>query len=245
MFERYIDEMRTHFDYLPVWLPNTHLELGDVGTLHRDRFERETSLAELGIQFRPRERDHDIDFEYASAGNASIDVTGDAEPTRVAVSFRREHGVVFQATACRSTEIADRHTLGRTVLALAETGQWQRNWVVVTEVVTTGPTVVLISSENDARIDLTASLPVQLALAVPLASASAALEVVSSRGIGVKFIAHEGLTPLFRASGVRRRLFGDDRFGHRGEHPNPSSDVHGPGVAEFTEILHGDELPER
>lgn len=173
------------------------LELGDVGTLHRDRFERATSLAELGIQFRTRERDHDIDFEYASAGNASIDVTGDAEPARVAVSFRREYGVVFQATACRSTEIADRHTLGRTVLALAETGQWQRNWVVVTEVVTTGPTVV------------------------------------------------HGLPPLFRASGVRRRLFGDDRFGHRGEHPNPSPDVHEAGVAEFTEILHGDELHER
>ncbi|SFW85757.1 hypothetical protein SAMN04489730_6212 [Amycolatopsis australiensis] len=247
MFERYTDELRAQFDYLPAWLPNTHLELGDVGILRRDRFERQTSLTELGIPYRTRNSGHGIDLDYSSSGNVSITVSGAAEspvagPLRIAVSFAREHGVVFQAKSCHTKEIADRHTLGRAVLALSEAGRWPRNHVVITELVTTGPAVVLVAGHHDARMELAATVPAPLD-ALPLASASAALDVVSSRGIGVKIIAPTGLTPLFRASGVRRRLFGEDRFEHRGVENDwgepPAVDL--PDMpAEFIEVTYED-----
>jgi hypothetical protein len=246
MFERYTDEMRAQFDYLSAWPPNTHFELGDVGILRRDRFERQTTLTDLGIPYKTRGRSHGVDLDYCSAGNVSITVTGAATspagPLRIAVSFAREHGVVFQAKACHTTEIADRHTLGRTVLALAESGRWPRDHVVITELLSTGPAVVLVSSNHDARIELAATVPAPLD-ALPLASASAALDVVSSRGIGVKFIAPTGLTPLFRASGIRRRLLGEDSFEHRGEN-NGSRELHSTDLlytpAEFTELTYED-----
>lgn len=248
MFERYIKEMRAQFDYLSAWLPNAHLELGDVGILRRDRFERQTSLTELDIPFTTRERNHSVDLDYCSAGDVSINVTGAAGspqvgPLRIAVSFTGEHSVVFQAKACHVTEIANRHTLGRTVLALAESGQWQRDHVVITELLSTGPAVVLVSNNRDARIEMASSIPAVAADPLPLASASAALDIISSRGIGVKIIAPDGLTPLFRAAGVQRRFLGDARFKRRGEDNSDgdfASTVRPDGPAEFIELTYED-----
>lgn len=248
IYERYTKEMLAQFDYRAAWLPNTHLELGDVGILRRDGFERRTSLAELDIPFTTRECDHSIDLDYCSADNVSISVNGAAgspvAPLRITVSFTHEHSVVFQAKACRATEIANRHTLGRSVLALAESGRWPQGHVVITELLSTGPAVVLISNNRDARIELAAPVPTPVVDALPLASAaSASLEIVSLRGIGVKIVAPDGLTPLFRASGVQRRLFGEDRFGHRGK-DNSNGDLPSTARAdapiEFIELTYQD-----
>lgn len=245
MCERYTEEMRSQFDYLSTWLPNAHLELGDVGVLHRDRFERLTSLSDIGIPFTIRERHHAVDLDYCSASNVSIRVTGAADglspaPLRMSVSFTREHGVVFQAKECHVTEIANRYTLGRNILALAESGLWPRDHVVITELVSTGPAVVLISNQRDARIELVTHAPVPAANVLPLASASATLDVVSARGIGVKIIASRGLTPLFRASGLRRRLLGQDQFGHRGGNADITLTAKSDGPAEFAELTYED-----
>jgi hypothetical protein len=131
IYEQYSEELRSEFDYLSAWLPNAHIELGDVGNLHRDRFERLCSLADLGLRFGVRDRQRDVDLQ------------------------------------------------------------------------------------RDARIDLATDV-IGLASPLPLASASAGLRVVSAKGIGVKVIAPDGLTPLFRASGVRRRLLGGPTFRSRG-----------------------------
>ncbi|MFD9687233.1 hypothetical protein ACFY2K_16755 [Kitasatospora sp. NPDC001309] len=214
--EQYSEELRAEFDYLSSWLPNTHLELGDVGRLHRDRFERLTSLADLGIGFAVRERERGVDLDYSSAAEVAVSTDVDGGPlARVAVSFSRRHGIVFQARSCRISEIADREALGRRVLDLAAAGRWPAAQVVVTEVVATGPAVILVSQQQGASVDLAASAEA-LSGTIPLASASAGLSIVGSKGVGVKVIAPDGLTPLFRVSGVRPRLFGRKEFGGRG-----------------------------
>lgn len=220
IYEQYSEELRSEFDYLSAWLPNAHIELGDVGNLHRDRFERLSSLANLGLRFEVRDRERGIDLDYSSADSVGVSVQAGSDAmlqasAHITVSFGRQHGMVFQAKSCRVTEIADRQELGRQVLELVRAGQWPTNQVVVTEVISTGPAVVIISQQRDARIDLATDV-VGLASPLPLASASAALNVVSAKGIGVKVIAPDGLTPLFRASGVRRRLLGGGIFKSRG-----------------------------
>jgi hypothetical protein len=157
-----------------------------------------------------------VDLDYSSADSVGISVQagGDAvmqASARITVSFDREHGMVFQAKSCRITEIADRQGLGRQVLGLARAGRWPASQVVVTEVISTGPAVVIIAQQRGARIDLATDVT-GLATPLPLASASAALSIVSAKGIGVKLIAPDGLTPLFRASGVRRRFLGGETF---------------------------------
>ncbi|MBT2452773.1 hypothetical protein J7F03_38230 [Streptomyces sp. ISL-43] len=238
--ERYSEELRSEFDYLSTWLPNSPIELGDVGRLHRDRFERVTSLTELGIPYGTRERERGVDLEYSSAASIDIAEAGAAAPAmaRISVTFTRRHGIVFQARACHVSEIADRAELGRRVLELSRTAEWPAGQVVVTEVVTTGPAVVLISQQQDARVDLEADLT-GMAGVLPLASLSVGLNVIRSKGIGVKVIAPDGLTPLFRASGVRRRLLSGEAFGNRGTAVPPQV---GGGVADsvFAELTYED-----
>lgn len=219
--ERYAANLRDEFDYLTTWLPNSHLDLGDVGRLHRDRFERLTSLSALDISFDVRDRERSVDLEYSSAATVGVSTAAEASAVaatvRISVSFSREHGIVFQAKSCAVTEIADRAALGDRVLELARLHRWPTGQVVVTEVVRTGPAVVLVAQGQGAHLELVAKGPVFDQL--PLASMSAALEVVSAQDVGVKVIAPEGLTPLFRASGVRRKLLGGGRFGNRGQAP--------------------------
>jgi len=135
------------------------------------------------------------------------------------------------------TEIADRPVLGRQVLELVRAGHWPTNQVVVTEVISTGSAVVIISQQEDARIDLATNM-IGLATPLPLASASAALNVVSAKGIGVRVIAPDGLTPLFRASGVRQRLLGGAAFGSRGG--SPAADAAAPDALVFAELTYED-----
>ena len=227
IYEQYSEELRSEFDYLSTWLPNAHIEIGDVGNLHRDRFERLTSAAELGLRFEVRDRERGIDLDYSSADSVGVRVQAGSDAmiqasAHITVSFGRQHGMVFQAKSCRVTEIADRRELGSQVLELAKAGHWPAKQVVVSEVITTGPAVVIISQQRDAHIDLAADV-IGLTSPLPLASASAALNVVSAKGIGVKVIAPDGLTPLFRASGVRRRLLGGETFGTRGGSSAPGA----------------------
>ncbi|MFE2964365.1 hypothetical protein ACFXKC_11960 [Streptomyces sp. NPDC059340] len=238
IYQQYSEELRSEFDYLSSWLPNAHVELGDVGRLHRDRFERLTSLAELGIGFEVRERERGVDLDYSSAANVAVSTDTEARPlARITVSFSRQHGIVFQARSCQISEIAGREALGRRVLELAAAARWPNAQVVVTEVVATGPAVVLVSQQQDAHIDLSVASEV-LSGAIPLASASAGLNIVGSKGIGVKVIAPDGLTPLFRASGVRPRLFGGKVFGGRGL-PHSTSGEAADGYV-FAELTYED-----
>jgi hypothetical protein len=241
--EQYSEELRSEFDYLSTWLPNAHIELGDIGNLHRDRFDRLTSAAELGLQFAIRDRERDIDLDYSSANGVGVEVHAGADAiaqasVQISVSFSRQHGMIFQAKSCRITEIADRQGLGRQIIELAKAGQWPAKQVVVSEVISTGPAVVIISQQRDAHIDLATDL-IGLVNPLPLASASAALNVISAKGIGVKVIAPHGLTPLFRVSGVRRRLLSGETFGSRGGLATPGA-VAASEALVFAELTYED-----
>ncbi len=78
IYEQYSEELRSEFDYLSTWLPNAHIELGDVGNLHRDRFERLSSVADLGLRFEVRDRERGIDLDYSSADSVGVSVQAGA-----------------------------------------------------------------------------------------------------------------------------------------------------------------------
>ncbi|WP_188309863.1 hypothetical protein [Streptomyces sp. CBMA123] len=221
IFERYTQEMRKEFGYLSAWLPTTRIDVGDVGYLDRARFDRHTSLPELGIDAATQPGRTLADLDYASRGSVAVTLEESARGLPggqdAEVTFSREHGVLFQARKCRTTRIADLQALGRAVLALHREGKWDAAAVVVTEVVHSGPTVILVSNQRGARIGLRAHAAAPLAGALALADAATGLRVVSTQGIGVKIIEPRGLTPLFRVCGIRRRLLGDPDFEHRGE----------------------------
>lgn len=233
IYEQYTEEIHREFGYSATWLPNTQVRLGDVGFFRRDRFDRVTSLSEMGVVAAIGQPGAPSDLEYLSAGHIKFSSRTDADAnptpvtdasTTVSVLFGRAHSVVFQALASRVTAIHDLAALTAALLPLVQSGKWQRDYAVITEVVQTGPCAVLVSSQANARADFRVRVS---ALAGPctLAQAATNLGMLSTSGVAVKVLAPDGLTPMFRACALRSRLRRAPRLTYRGGDDSPGSAV--------------------
>ena len=258
-YEQYTEEMRREFGYSATWLPNAPLRIGDVGFFRRDRFERVTSLRAMGVAVPLSPPGESSDLEYLSAGHVELSWRTDAgvgsldqiigtaptadASTTVSVLFGRAHAVVFQALASRVQAVRDLTELASQLRPLVESGKWQRDFAVITEVIQTGPSAVLVSSQANARADFRVKTS---ALAGPcvLARASANLGIVSASGVSVKIAAPNGLTPLFRACAFRSRLRRPPKLTYRGDSEAGSGDD-SPRAAEldFGPLDYADALP--
>jgi hypothetical protein len=79
------------------------------------------------------------------------------------------------------------------VLKLLERGIWEKDYVVVTEVIWVATLGVFISNSENAKIELSLG--------------GLSMGVRHEQGIGLRLIASER-TPLYRVLGVRRRAWG-------------------------------------
>jgi hypothetical protein len=214
----YAREMNERFGYLAAWLPNTQFRLGDVGALRGHIFEPSATLSELGVAVEVRDDPNAIDLDYTSSDSVAIELKASGEAAgeakaapalsgKISVAFKAADAVVFQASSCRVSRIANLSAVAEAVIALFEKGQWAADRVIVTEVVKARAATILISNSRDAHIDL--SVQGGAAAGIPvLADANAGLAVTRAVGIGTRIIASQGLTPLFKARGVKQTWFG-------------------------------------
>lgn len=227
IYEQYTEEMHREFGYSATWLPNVQLRLGDVGLFRRDRFERVTSLPELGVAFDISEIGDPSDLEYSSAGQVEISyrgglgvatpAIGDGHGT-ISVRFLRAHAILFQALGCRVRAVSDLAKLGSILATLMDNGTWRPEHAVITEIVETKSAAVLVSNQANARVDFRVDA---VGPAGPLALAYAAghPKIAAASGIAVRVIAPDGLTPLFRAAAFKSRIRRSKGLTYRGGSP--------------------------
>jgi hypothetical protein len=239
---QYTDEIQRHLGFLATWPPNDSVRLGDVGRLNARVFERTSTLDAERIRFAVRVANNESSYEYVSENAVTLQAkaAGDA-PTPgsflslaeagVSIRFNRDNAIVFQAAKCVVRSIENESDVGMEILARYDRGDWERDWVVVTGLVRSDAASVLISSGGTAQLDLATSADLAAAGVVNLASLTADVRVVHSSNVGTRFIAAEGLTPLFRASGIRRTLFGSPSFTRRGEQPSAGRVLAGASVS--------------
>jgi hypothetical protein len=252
IYEQYTEEIHREFGYSATWLPNTPVSVGDVGYFHRDRFQRATSLREMGVNIEVSPLGEPGDLEYLSANQVQVSwrtdaAGGPAAPVAeasavISVVFRRAHAVVFQALGSRVRTIRDQPALAAKLLPLVDSGRWQPDYAVITEVVQTGPSAVLVSSQANARADFRVRAGT-LTGPCALAQAGANLGVMSTSGLSVKILAPKGLTPLFRACAFRSRFRKPPRLTYRGgieELPEGASVARG---LDFGPLGYEDALP--
>jgi hypothetical protein len=225
--QQYTNEMYQKFGYLATWAPNVILKLGDVGVLRDRIFERETTLAELGIPFTTRSDSSPADYEYVSSNTASIKLKAAGEipsigsllsqaDAGISISFEEADAIVFQALHCEITSVLGQDKLGKEILSRYEKEDWPKDYVVVTDLVTCKSATILISSGHGGQIEFATKSAVGFS-ELKIADATLGLHVVSSSKIGTKILAAEGLTPLFKASGIKRRLLRKPKFTRRDE----------------------------
>jgi hypothetical protein len=245
---QYTREVRNRFGYSATWAPTLEIRLGDVGRLQDYEFEPVTSLADLGLPFGERAGSATASLDYTSAQGVSfaIKAAGELPPlgsglaaadVRIVISFNAEHAIVLQAAGCVTASIDDQRDVGERILARYESGEWDEDYVVVTEVMRADRTTVLISSSNDGSVAFRTKASVELG-PLSLASADVDLHITRSSNIGTQIVAAGALTPLFRAYGVRKRWLRPAEVVRRGE-PAPSPPPNGPTTM-FDEVDYED-----
>lgn len=249
-WEQYTKEMAKSFGYLATWTPGVTLALGDVGVLRKNLFTRISSLQNLGIAFQTREDQTREDQKYASSGSLSVVFKAAGQvPTAgsalteaeagVTIEFTRKKAVVYEALGCTSPSIDDQAKLGSEIIKRYKTGGWNKDWVVITELVMAESGTVLISEEKGAKIEISAKGTVAGA-AFSLAEASVALAIVSQRDMQTTLVAKDGLTPLFRARGVKSQ---DSIPAFLAAHSVGAADLAVPRDAEAARMLYFGNMP--
>jgi hypothetical protein len=220
----YTREIRESLRYSATWPPLKEVRLGDVGLLHRHEYTLVTTAEKLGISFETRTSRAQGMFEHLTADRVRIKPHAKAQaPAAIApavdvgaavdVVFATAGAVLFRTSDdCTVTEIEDRVAVGKNVLELRGRGEWEHDWVVVTEVVHADRTTVLIASGDDASATIAAKAKIGVGPAA-LVDAGAGLEVVDYENVTTRILARTGLTPLFNAFAVRKRPLGKGRFG--------------------------------
>jgi len=207
----YAKELHHATSYVAAWLPNINVKLGDVGQLKGELFSVESTLKKLGISFKVRKGEEPTDFDYQSKISMKVKAAGEvvAKTTLpqakagVSIEFGKEGAFLFQAPGCMVDQIEDKAAVGNRVRELLEKKKWQPDWVVVDTLVKADCATILVSNSRNAALDLTAETAVT---AANLANLKAGLSVNYQRGEVFRFIASEGLTPLFMLSGLKQSI---------------------------------------
>lgn len=214
---QYTDEMKKRFGYLATWNPGVPLKLGDIGTLKNNIFTRLSNVHDLGLEFEVRHDPTQTILEHNSSGSVSITtkMSGTSAPegsvltnldAGIIVEFIKENSTLFKANNTTSPTIKDSINLGNQILQLYRSGKWNKNWVVITELVEAESATILISSKSNSKIELKANANIE-APALDIADATFNFSTQFSRGLETKIVAEGGLTPLFKVMGMKTRIF--------------------------------------
>ena len=220
--KKYTKELKRQFNYLATWLPGTPLALGDIGILRRNRFTKISNLEDLGIQFEVEKDESKTDIEHSSIGAVSIttkasgtaalegSMLGKVDAGAV-IEFSKEKAIYFKANGITSPSIKDQIGMANEILKLYKQGKWEKNWVVITELVHADSATILISSSSKGKAELKAKATVGIGGIDP-ADVASGFELSFSKDLTTKIIAEEGLTPLFKASKIKSRVFSKPIF---------------------------------
>ncbi|MCK8521969.1 hypothetical protein M0D21_10350 [Aquimarina sp. D1M17] len=222
----YTGKMYQQFRYLATWLPGTPMELGDIGILRGKEFIKIGNISDHGISFDIEHDNTPTDLDHTSKNAVSISAKLSGSPTPpgsflaqadagISVKFSKENAILFKAKNTTTPAIKDQIKLGKEILKLNETGLWNHNWCVITELVHAESCSIIISSSKEGQIDLKASADIQIN-SLSITDTDLQFANAFSKDLSTTIIAQSGLTPLFKVSKVRRRLLGSPVFKARG-----------------------------
>ena len=214
---QYTREMYKQFRYFATWLPGTPVELGAIVILKRNVFTQISHLKNEKIDFKIRKDETKSDLDYSSKGSVSVTtkLSGTVAPTGsvlgeldsgISVEFGKEDAILFKANETLSPMIDNQILLGKTIIERFKDGKWDKDWVIVTEVVEAKSGTILISSSNSGKIELKVTGNIE-ATALDIANSELNLQSSFSKDLSTKIIAQEGLIPLFKVSRIKSRLF--------------------------------------
>jgi len=206
--------------YFATWLPNQRIMVGDVGEINALTFNKLTTLEELGVEHYYDAGVNCISLDYTSGDDVSItaksSLSGDDVPLAessalIAVEFGKIGAYLFKANNGKGLTISNMMSVGKQIIELYKKKVWNRDWVMVSHVISFDSATIMVANSTSAKIKLEAKCEISDDIFSRLKSDSK-VNVVHQSGEIIKVIAENGVTPIYQLYGIRRRLFKDTSF---------------------------------
>jgi hypothetical protein len=196
------------------WEPSRPLKIGDYGRLKGRHFIYVGNIEDKLKTKVPVRDEHKKDQKFFSSKGSTehhIIAKGAAGQSAVVaarasleVRFSSDQAIFFNAAGCSYQMVRDKDALGKIVLGAHATGNWDRRWAIVTDLIQAGATTIAVSGGSAAAITFEATSDIPT---IDLADASVGLGVKSSKNVGYQIAAMQGMTPLFGLCKIQRPFF--------------------------------------
>jgi hypothetical protein len=188
------------------WMPSDRVDVGDYGSIHKERFLRDGSLRDLGLQFAFEEtRKAAAKLEYvdgakfkigAAVSGATTQALGIKAKAGVSMQFSGVGAFVYHLSGINQRRFKNPakfyELLGKEMLA--ERVTFDDDAVLVDEVRLADTSTIIVSESKDGKLDLTTGFnPIGAAF---LANAKGNIQVTQSAGSFFRWIADGSTIPL-------------------------------------------------
>lgn len=222
----YLSHMNAKTKYRATWDPTKQLKIGYIGKLEQGILSIYSSLEKEGIRVELATDPAGAAMDYTSHDDVSITAklsgTAPAAGSVFAASeagfsfeFKSENSIVFQTGNHKIHQLVNLAEIEDSVLEKYKNGNWDKDWVIVTELVEADTATIIISNSSNGSLELKARTDVR-AGQLTLTDASLGLSVVREKGSTLKYITQSGLTPLYRVMGIRHPFLGSLSLGTKG-----------------------------
>ena len=214
----YLTHMNKHTGYRANWLPDSTLRLGDIGKLEDGLFTLYTTLEQQEINFITRDGPSTLDLDYTSSDSVDItfnadtgNLTGNTPKGNIVISFNSNNGIVFQMTESKKIVIEDLYKIEEAVLQRYNTKDWPKEWVVISELITTDNATIIISTSSNNKIELECDASIGFAK-TRLADPKLNMKLIRETGSSTKILCANVLTPLYQVKGIYTPYFSNPEF---------------------------------
>ncbi|MEG4323300.1 MULTISPECIES: hypothetical protein [unclassified Microcoleus] len=214
--EVYVNGIKKQLNnYYAAWLPSTRFQLGDVGFLTGNLFNKVTSLENLGISFRESPDQDSTKIEYVSESGVSriIKAAGHLNPNLpnipegqvgIGIEFSKEGAFIIEAAESYELFIEDLVKLEKDISQVYQDGNWKSGWVVITQLIHTPNATIMISNSSQSKIELSAEGDVTLQ-GISLGNTQAKFAVRAETGHILKFVDAKNITLFFKLLQIAAR----------------------------------------
>ena len=163
VFDQFWDEFINAFERLPVWLPGSPIELGDIGVIGRRGWEKLTTLEQLGVRLAVRNVESNVSYSYASRNSVEISALASADTEQITpgtemaagmkMTFKRGGAFSIRAENCQHWQIDNMLEVEDKIRSLGTSdGGWRsRRWVLVSQLTTAQPSIVIVAGSSGAE----------------------------------------------------------------------------------------------
>ncbi|MFZ2899833.1 MAG: hypothetical protein WA004_14490 [Saprospiraceae bacterium] len=219
--ELYLKQIQEQFRYRPIWPPGKPLEVGVIGKIPRGIFTNYTTIEkELGVKPEIQstyKKDDVLEFETSGSVQTTFKAKGQGTPPNaqylgeadagVVIEFNSGDAVVFKLKGYHTHQIMNLAEIQEAVVAKYKAKKWDKEYVLITEVIEADGATILISKNAGAKVELAANADIG-GKELNIADASLGWDLKSERSMATKVIAQSSITPLYLAMSVRKSWFG-------------------------------------